>query len=708
MRLLLAVLAFLVLPLHTATAQTDAMPGWALGDEIIEARLIADRSVAAPGEEFYLGLNQVMPEGWHTYWKNPGDFGQPLELTWTLPEGVSIGDVIWPAPVELPIADGEIMDYGYYDEVTLPMPIRLAEDFAGDRLDLVVDAYWQVCDEVCVPEERQLSFSLPVDTEAQRDETSHWMIQASLEAVPARDDSVVAVLDRVRDRLVLQLDAPLLADADSWRDLTFMPGESGLIEHAPEQVLQREEGGRLYLIMEPSWKLEGDITSPRLGLLSFERQQGGGIWGRESVEIEAQPGDISIALPSPTSAPVQTVSLTGLLTLIVLALGGGLILNLMPCVFPVLSIKVLKFVEVAQHDPNKVRRHGLYFLSGVVLSFVALAGLLVVLRELGLPVGWGFQLQLPIVVAVLALLFFAIGLNLLGVFEVGTSIMGIGSDLADAPGARGAFFTGVLAVVVAAPCVGPLAAGALGLALTQPAFIVLSVAAAMGVGLALPFVVLTFAPALLRLLPRPGKWMETFKQALAFPMFAALLWLVWVLSIQAGPQGVLFLGLAMLALTFAIWASKQGGVAWSGIALASALGLVLTTVWIARLPTGDAAAAAGPGEVAWSDAAVEEAQMAGRAVFVDVTAAWCVTCQVNKMRVLNDGGIQTAFVDMDATLMRADWTNRDDRITDLIYRHGGAGVPLYLVYPAGGGEPQVLPTVLTRQIVLDALETASG
>jgi thiol:disulfide interchange protein len=439
---------------------------------------------------------------------------------------------------------------------------------------------------------------------------------------------------------------------------------------------------------------------------------GTGAAARElAVEIQAQP-DRDMVLPA--SAAIAELALPvpaatpGLMGLLLLAFAGGLILNLMPCVFPILSIKVLQFVEGAHDHPHRVQRHALFFLAGVILSFVALAAVLVGLREFGLPVGWGFQLQVPVVVAGLTLLLFAIGLNLLGTFEIGTSLQGVGGGLSEKPGAQGAFFTGVLAVVVAAPCVGPLAAGALGLALTQPAIIVLLVSAAMGAGLAAPFVLVSFIPALQAFMPKPGRWMEQFKQFLAFPMFASVLWLSWVLVIQSGPSGLLLLGIGLLALSLAIWARKQNHLAWTLIAILSLLTGLAATVAIARLPAATNAPSLSASEEAWSRERVAELRASGQPIFVDVTAAWCVTCQVNKLGTLSDPAVVAAFEQYGVVEMRADWTNRNDEIAALIAEHGQAGVPLYLVYPADGGPARVLPSVLTRDVVIAALAEAAG
>jgi thiol:disulfide interchange protein DsbD len=695
-----------VLVLLGLIAEADAQPGWASGEPIVDARLVAEVSRAEPGRSFHIGLHQVMPEGWHTYWRNPGDNGLPVEIDWTVPDGVAIGEIVWPAPVELRLTD-EIMDYGYYGEVTLPMPVRIDEAYQGDSVTFRADATWLVCEDICIPEERTLELTVPVGGTAARDETGYWTIRAALESEPVPAEDMQTELGLTSGRIVLDISGgDLTKDGVEWRGLSFFPYETGLIRHAAPQEVQRD-GERILLVMEPGYAAEDRLQTARSGVLAYE-VSAGGRWQRHAVEVRPEPASRTpaLALPQPGSGGAELP--TNLFVLFLLAFGGGLILNLMPCVFPILSIKVLKFVQVAHDDAGTVRQQGLLFLAGVLASFVGLAALLVVLREVGLPVGWGFQLQVPVVVAILALLLFAIGLNLIGAFEFGTRLMGLGSGLTEAPGWRGAFFTGVLAVVVAAPCVGPLAAGALGLALTQPTPVVLAVAAALGLGLAAPFVLFSFVPSLLRILPRPGPWMVLFRQALAFPMFASVIWLVWVLSIQSGPGGVLFAGIAMVALALAVWANRQAGAVWKTIAAVALIGSVVSTVWVARIPPAEAAATReGERFETWSRERVSALRAEGRAVFVDVTAAWCVTCQVNKMRVLNSADVQEAFDRFGVVQLRADWTNRNETIAELIYEHGQAGVPMYLLYPADGGEARVLPTVLTKDGVIEALDRAS-
>lgn len=703
-------LASLVAALLLFAGHAQAQPDWANGDDpIVEASLVSDRTVVAPGEAFHLGLRMVMPEGWHTYWRNPGDNGLPTDIRWELPAGVTVGDIVWPAPIELPLA-GTIMDYGYHGEVVLPVPIELAAGSSATELQIIGHASWLVCEIICVPEESTLSLTLPVAAQSQQDEEGYWYIQAALDSVPQPATDIQARIGFGDDSILIALrGGDFSAPEPDWHDLTFFPYDGDLIQHAAAQRVE-SDAGSARLVLAVGFNPDPQRSEARSGVLRYTL--GTGVAARSvAVEIQAVP-DPDLVVPSAAgdapAASGMTAPAPGLIGLLLLAFAGGLILNLMPCVFPILSIKVLQFVEAAHDHPHRVQRHALFFLGGVIISFVALAAALVVLREVGLPVGWGFQLQVPIVVAALTLLLFAIGLNLLGVFEIGTSLQGAGSGLSAKPGAQGAFYTGVLAVVVAAPCVGPLAAGALGLALTQPASIVLLVSAAMGAGLAAPFVLISFVPALQAFMPKPGRWMDQFKQFLAFPMFASVVWLSWVLVIQSGPSGFLLLGIAMLGLSLAIWSRKQAGIAWTALAVVAALTGLAATVAIARLPAATNGASLSGAQEEWSRERVAELRAEGRPVFIDVTAAWCVTCQVNKLGALSDSAVLEAFERYGVVEMRADWTNRNDEIAALITEHGQAGVPLYLVYPADGGPARILPTILTRDVVIAALAEAAG
>ena len=690
---------------QNSSSQAAEQPSWASGEMMTETRLLSDMEVVTPGQNFYIGLHQIMPEHWHTYWRNPGDNGLAIELEWEVPEGVTIGEMIWPAPINLPVGEW-MMDYGYEGEITLPLPIHLSDDYTDTSITLSVQASWLVCEVICIPEEGQFELVLGVDTTTRENSDDVWYIRAALEAVPAAAPEIDASLALESGRLVLALSGGMFdEDSAGWRNLGFMPFKKGMINHVDEQFTETD-GETVLLLMTPGHGAATALEKERRGLLHFDRQTEHG-WVRTMVQIGAVLGEGGYNLPALATGSVSLQQDSNIVLLLALALGGGLILNLMPCVFPVLSIKVLAVVEAAHDHPARIRTHGLLFLAGVVLSFVALALLLLGLRDFGLPVGWGFQLQIPVVVAALALLLFAIGLNLLGAFEVGTSLQNVGGGLAAEGGAKGAFFTGILAVVVAAPCVGPLAAGALGVALTQPPLVLLSVSAMMGVGLALPFLTLSLFPSLLKFIPKPGNWMDVFKQALAFPMFASAIWMVWVLTIQSGAQGLLYIGSGFLLFALAIWARKLSGTLAAVISALALIGSIGTVVMVARLPAASSTQTLSEGERPWSRELVTQLRAEGRPVFIDVTAAWCVTCQLNKMRVMDDEAVQMTFDLHNVARLRADWTSRNDEIAALITEHGGAGVPLYILYPADGGEAEILPSVLTRDGLIASIEAAT-
>jgi thiol:disulfide interchange protein DsbD len=521
-----------------------------------------------------------------------------------------------------------------------------------------------------------------------------------------------AGLEGDSDGLVLTLSDPRF-DGASLSDVSFYPHDSGVIDHAADQSVTHE-GENLRLDVAAGYLSRNGVDQARTGVLVYTARRGNE-WSEEAVEFTAREG-LRVNELAVSSSSVAGVSgqgalrapepqSIGFLQAAGLALLGGLILNLMPCVFPVLSMKALTLVEKRGAERGEARALGLVFAAGVVGTFLVLGGLLLVLRVAGLPALWGMQLQAPLVVAGLATLMFLIGLNFLGVFEIGTSLQSVGSGVKDS-GRRGAFLTGVLAVFVAAPCLAPFMTGALAFALTQPALASLTIFVFLGVGLAFPFVLVSFVPGLLNLLPRPGAWMTRFREILAFPMFATAIWLVWVLSAQLGSDGVLWLMLALLASSFTVWALRLGGPMGRITVLAGVL-LTLGALSVTARLEPVTRTVSGQSEWAqWSESAVAEAQAAGRPVFVDFTAAWCVSCQVNKLGTLSDSRVRDLFAQQDVALFRADFTNRDPVIADALARHGAAGVPLYLVYPPESGDPEVLPPLLTSGIVIRAVNDA--
>ncbi|MCR9130281.1 MAG: protein-disulfide reductase DsbD family protein [Alphaproteobacteria bacterium] len=685
---------------------------------MVEASLVSDRSAVAPGETVHLALHQEIRPGWHTYWRNPGDSGEPTRWELSLPAGWRAGEMVWPAPTAYPL--GPLTNYGYSDTVTLPVRVSVPDNAAPGPVTIPARATWLVCEDICIPEEADLSITLDVG-ESVTDPAGAALIDAAFAAAPEPGgDRLGAGVEKTDDALVLTLAGDALAAGpDGIRNLEVFPVESGIIDHAAPQP-SIVEAGQARVDLKSGYLSRSGLPGPMTLVLTFERRAGGG-WAREALELTAETGARVNTLAAPAlssspgaalpgggaidqGAPAAPQSLS-FLQAAAFALIGGLILNLMPCVFPVLSMKAITLVEKRGAERGEARLLGLIFAAGVIGTFLALGALLLVLRTAGLPDLWGVQLQTPAVVAGLALLMFLIGLNFLGLFEVGTSLQTVGSGVRDT-GRGGAFLTGVLAVFVAAPCLAPFMTGALAFALSQPAAASLTVFAFLGVGLAAPFVLVSLAPGLLGFLPKPGPWMVRLRQGLAFPMFATAIWLVWVLVAQVGAIGVIWSLVAFLTAGFAIWAfSLKGAVA----RIAGVTGIVLAAGSVAaasQLDTVETVSPSGSAWAQWSPEAVAAARAEGRPVFVDFTAAWCVTCQVNKLGPLSSGPVKDAFAAHDVALFRADFTNHDDAIAAELARHGAPGVPLYLVFPADGGAPAVLPPLLTNAIVIQALERA--
>jgi thiol:disulfide interchange protein len=612
-----------------------------------------------------------------------------------------------------------LVNYGYEGEVLLPMTLTAPADARpGQTLTLTAAAAFLVCFEICVPEDAVLTLRLPV-TRSPAPADPKWgdRIAKALAEAP-KPAGLTGAFERQSGGLKLAITGPVVANADL-AGAYFFPFASTVIDHAKPQVIERGPEG-LTLTITPGYDFQGP-TPPTVmaGVLAF---------GGRAYEVSATAGPLPAAAaglgaPQVRAQPIAAPGGLGLVSAAIFAFIGGLILNLMPCVFPVLAMKAASLAGHGGGNHAEARRQGLAFGAGALATFLALAGLLIVLRATGAQLGWGFQLQDPPVVALLALLMLAIGLNLSGVFEIGSSLQGVGSGLAGQGGLAGAFFTGVLAVVVAAPCTAPFMGSALGWALTQPPLAALTVFAALGIGFAAPFVAVAFAPALLNRLPRPGPWMETFKNALAFPMYATAGWLVWVITQQAGADALARVLGAGVVLALAAW---LGGLAQRRMALGRRVApqVVLTTVMLALAifavvgqPYGEAAAAA-PGATDRSRSArlayepysperLAELRAEGRPVFVNYTAAWCVSCQVNERVALSTPGVASAMRSNNVAYLKADWTKRDPLIAAELARFGRVGVPLYLAYGAGGGEPAILPALLTEGVVVRALNAAA-
>jgi thiol:disulfide interchange protein DsbD len=704
-------LAALLATLSTAGAQPVRVDN-------AEAELVAATDALVPGQPLEVGLRLKHDPHWHTYWQVPGDSGLPTTIQWQLPQQFAAGPIEWPVPKRLPI--GPLMNFGYENEVLLPVRIDVPSTVPGQTVRLAARADWLICKDVCIPGGADLQLALPVRTEAAP--SRHAALFSATRAQipqPMTLKAASATIDAERIRLAYAADTPV-------QRLEFFPLEEARIEPAAAQTLRVDgDGTALYLTAARPVAAEfGRLKGVLVGNGGPAAADRGGWAGVIDLPLAAgvvapvvqAAADVAVVA---SSTPIGTSSMTLGLALFG-AFVGGLILNLMPCVFPVLSLKLLNLLQHqrAEDDAHlshaSLRAHGGAFAAGVVLCFVLLAGVLIVLRGAGEQLGWGFQMQTPWVVALLTLLFFLIGLNLVGAFEVnagGTLASSGAAQRLRADRLSGSFGTGVLAVVVAAPCTAPFMGAALGYAVMQPAPVALAVFAMLGLGMALPYLALTWMPALLTRLPRPGVWMQRFRQVMAFPMFVTCVWLLWVLAQQVGIDAMALVlgGLVLAAL--AAWAfglAQLGQRRWRWVALAIApLALVAVfspTFTGANPPLRDEVVGVGSAEdwIAWSRAA-QEAQLARRKpLFVDFTAAWCVTCQANKRLVLSTETVHAAFVQRGVTVMRADWTNRDDEITRELARFNRNGVPLYVLYD-GNGRSEVLPELLSERLVLEAL-----
>lgn len=667
----------------------------------VKAELVAASTAAVPGQPLEVGVRLRHDPHWHTYWRVPGDSGLPTRIQWQLPAGWQAGEIEWPHPGRMPT--GPLVNYGYEGELLLPTRLTVPAAAApGSTVAIKAKVEWLMCEKVCIPGEAELELPIPV---ASTSAPSKWakLFAETRQLMPTPWSGAAPKASFEAQRLRLEL--PLPAERSA-RKLEFFPLEEGRIEAAAAQVLRSEDGvAALYLTAAAPVPTELKVLR---GVLVADGGPAKGGWTAE-IEAPLAAGTVAtVSAPAALANSSQTNPLS-LLAALGMALLGGLILNLMPCVFPVLSLKLLHLAE-HRRASGPLAPHGIAFTAGVMLSFLALAGALIALQASGAALGWGFQLQTPWVVAGLALLFFAIGLNLLGVFEFTAGSGAANSRVAqklDGHGLRGSFGTGVLAVVVASPCTAPFMGAALGYAITQPAPVALAVFAALGLGMSLPWLLLTLVPSWVKLLPRPGAWMETFKQLMAFPMFIATVWLAWVLAQQVDTNGVGLLLIAAVALAFAAWGLGGAQRGRRGHVWAAVIGLVLAMASFAPFINGSltpaAKAAASEDWSPWSTKALAEARAAGKPVFVDFTAAWCVTCQVNKQVALNQAEVKAAFAKKGVVLLRADWTKHDEAITRALAEFGRNGVPLYLLYDAQG-KPQILPEVLTPSLVVTAVE----
>jgi thiol:disulfide interchange protein/DsbC/DsbD-like thiol-disulfide interchange protein len=714
-----------------AAAQLAPKAGAVVTTPHVRAELVAHApDGVTPGAPVWVGLQITHQPEWHTYWKNAGDSGLPTEMTWTLPAGVSTGEIAWPVPRKIPV--GNLANYGYENTVLLPVPLEVSTLYkppvalAGGTpaMDVRLKASWLVCRKECIPEEGEFTLSLPL-------QGSTALHKAEFDAAQATQPQPLAKPGAIEvNGNSLQVKLEGLPAAVQGKTLAFFPETPEVIRTAAvsgKDWTQAWQGGTwtATLPLADQRSASPTVMPVVVALAEADRQPGQPVaWRAEAPVAGTWPAatstapraEVSPALQAALAAnvanAVSTSSSTelpaqpaGTFAMALLgALFGGLLLNLMPCVFPILAIKVLGFARQAGNS-SAHRKAGLAYTSGVMLSFLALGGAMLALRAAGAQLGWGFQLQSPGVVAALAALFTLIGLNLVGVFEFGRAApSSVCSAQAKHPLAND-FLSGVLAVVIASPCTAPFMGVSLGFAIGLPAAQALLLFAALGLGLALPYLVAGFVPAIAHLLPRPGPWMGTLRRLLAFPMFATVAWLVWVLGQQSGIDGAGTLLALLVCMAAIVWAFTLRGrtrlviatvlIAFTAL-LTGAIGRnVLQVVEPAKL-------AASQRWQPWSAERVAELSGAGQPVFIDFTAAWCVTCQYNKKSTLADAQVLADFDTKKVAMLRADWTRRDPAITAALTTLGRSGVPVY-VLQAPGKPPVVLTEILGKDEVRAAL-----
>ena len=684
----------------------------------VRAELVSEAATVKAGEPFWVALRQTIKPHWHTYWKNPGDAGQPTEIKWTLPAGAKAEAIVWPTPSVIDV--GGVINYGFSNESMLLVRITPPADLTGP-LRLEAAAEWLVCNDVCIPEDGKFALDLPVGPAAvPAAAATRALFDKARRQVPT-DSPWPARFGVAKPAGGKAGDPTLIVEAkglkpETVRDVYFFPAEWGFVAHSPKHAaIVTAEGTRVPL-------KKGDAKTPTpatlAGVLVLTEKTGDGDQ-RQAFNVDAKFDPAFVPTPMPLAALATDDQLT-LVEALLFALVGGLILNLMPCVFPVLAMKAAAFARLAGTAPQEIRRDGFAYTAGVLASFGAMAAVILAIRASVGEVSWGFQFQSPVFSLLVAYLFFTVGLNLSGLFEISGRFTGMGQGLVGRGGTTGAFFTGVLAVIVATPCTAPFMAAALGFALSQPGIKTVAVLLAMGLGLALPYLVLSLTPALQRRLPRPGPWMDRLRQALAFPMYASAIWMVWVLVQQTGADGVLYALGGMVLIGFAIWLLRFGPAetlaGWfrRGTAIAS---IALALAAVVKIEEGQATAsspsgASGPstgvsfdGWERFSRARMTEAAAAGKPVFVDFTAAWCITCLVNERVALETAATRRAFEQTGTVKLKGDWTNRDPEISALLKELGRAGVPLYLFWPPGADRPKILPQVLTEAAIAAELSS---
>ena len=657
----------------------------------LHVQLVFPQTQLARAADTQAGLYFKLEPGWHVYWQNAGDSGEPPRIQWTMPAGVTATALQFPAPTRLPL--GPLMDFGYENEVLFPFNVDVARSAKAGPAVLHAKVDWLVCRDVCIPGKADLEQNVTLASGA-----AAGPVSPDGQALIAQSERKLPVPLPSADKAIFQATATgFRIEVETGKRETqaeFFPTDQDIVNNpAPQTVTPTAKG----LVLEI--KKDASLTAAPAQLKGVLELAGG-----RNYEIAALPGTIAAAAAEPAGAG-SLARIAGLAFL------GGLLLNLMPCVFPVLFLKGLSLVQSGREERRKLRGHGLVYTAGILISFWLLVAALLGLRAAGSTLGWGFQFQSPVFLTLMAGLLFFLGLSLAGQFEIGLTLTSAGGSLAAKQGYAGSFFTGVLAVVVATPCTAPFMGAAIGYALAQPAAITFAVFTALALGLAAPYLALTLQPAWTRVLPRPGAWMEILRQAVSVPVFATVIWLAWVLAQAYGAAALAALLSAFLLLAIAGWfLGRWPAKRWAtAIAVLIWAGVVGISYYVPALASATAATGAASATATasawqpWSADAVQQSLAAGDPVFVDFTASWCLSCQVNERVALSQPEVVRSFAAHKVVLLKADWTRQDPAITKTLADLGRSGVPVYAFYIPGQNSPQLLPQVLTPGIVTEAL-----
>ena len=641
--------------------------------------LLTESNQVGGEETLLVGLEFNLSPGWHTYWENPGDSGEGASIKWNLPSGFKASTILWPGPKRIPVEP--LMTYGYEDKALLLTEIKSPKEFSNP-VKISAKINWLTCKDICIPQEGQVDMTLIKGPKVANQFTSK-LKEVAL-TVPKNFPSPYRV-SVINEKIFLQFEKE---GSRNISEAYFFPKEYGLVNYTADQKLERNDNSFSLELSSAEVQLK---TNTLKGVLKLK------------VDGIKEFYTLDLPLEKNTNNPLVTISL---LTAIIFAFLGGIILNAMPCVFPILSIKILSFIEQSQGSKEKLFHHGLVFSAGVLTTFLAVSALLIFLRASGEAIGWGYQLQSPWVVSLLIYLFVVIGIVFMGNIVLGSSFGNLGTLVQNQKDLTSSFFTGVLAVVVASPCTAPFMGPALGLALLQPGLKSIVIFLALGIGFSLPYLILSIYPQLLSKLPKPGEWMQTLKQIMAFPMWASALWLAWVLSSQVDMQSVFAVLLGALLIALGLWLMEKTQNSASilrRLTLIFSLGLMIFSIWLLPITSDNNSPNLKNEENAFSVQKLNSLRSEQKMVFLNFTADWCITCKVNEAIALNQDKVKKVLDEKNIIYLKADWTRKDPEIASMLASYGRTGVPLYLLFPSQG-DPIILPELLTEDLLLDFLK----